>query len=409
MKTYTSRNTRKKSFMRTLAFWLSLAMIFAIPWEYMASIGGLGLRIPKMTGLLLASFWVITVIVTGEFRRPHVFHVAAFLFGLWNATSIFWSIDTEETANLALTYAQLVALVFILWDLYTSPEDLRAGLQVYVLGAYLSIVSTFINYLAGRTYSSGRTSATGFNPNNLGLTLALGIPVAWHLATSTTGKRFWRWVRWGNYLYIPAATLAILLSASRGSLVAAVPALVFTCGSLVRFKALVRVLILAALVSTLFALRPFIPGSAIQRLATTGVSVAQGDIGGRARIWQEGLAVFAERPILGVGSGAFRGAVESNRVAHNSFLSILTELGLVGFVLFAVILGIAAYQAVLQPRWDAIFWLAVLAVWALGLSVHTWEDRKPTWLFLGLVVVAAGLPVRGDPSLASRGSGHQDA
>ena len=52
---------------------------------------------------------------------------------------------------------------------------------------------------------------------------------------------------------------------------------------------------------------------------------------------------------------------------------------------------IAVYEAVHQPKWDSLFWLTVLLVWALGLSVHTWELRKITWLFLNFVIISAGM------------------
>jgi hypothetical protein len=39
-------------------------------------------------------------------------------------------------------------------------------------------------------------------------------------------------------------------------------------------------------------------------------------------------------------------------------------------------------------------WLTILLVWAIGAFSLTWEHRKPTWLFLSLVVVSADLSVR---------------
>jgi O-antigen ligase len=156
---------------------------------------------------------------------------------------------------------------------------------------------------------------------------------------------------------------------------------------------------LAALISALFALHPLVPQSSVQRLATTGSSIAEGDLGHRVYIWHEGLAVFAEHPFLGIGSDAFRTAVESNRLAHNVFLSVLVEVGIVGFVLFVIILAIAVYQAMHQPKWDARFWLTTLMVWTLGAFTLNWSWKKQTWLFLGLAVVGAGLPVRHDGSI----------
>jgi O-antigen ligase len=383
--------------MRRVTLWLSIALIFFIPCENVISIGSLG-TVGKATGLLVAAFWVLTVLATGRFRKPHLFHVALGLFLLWNAVSIFWSVDVDRTVERMVTYLQLACLVYLLWDLYTSPEALTAAMQAYVLGAYVAIGSTVADYLATVASDATRFAATGFNENDLGLTLALGIPVAWYLATSEYKSRIPRMLRIVNYAYIPAATLCIELTASRGSLVAALPAFLFVFASLTRLKPYLRVLLFAALVGSLFALQPYVPQASLQRLGTTGTSIATGDLTGREEIWREGLASFSEHPLTGIGSGAFRAITQSGKGAHNIFVSVLTEVGLIGLVLFAIMLAICVHQALRQPKWTSLLWLAVLLVWTLGVLVHGWEERKQTWLFLSLVVVSAGLWVRSDES-----------
>jgi O-antigen ligase len=389
----------EKSFMRTVAFWLSLIVIFMIAWEDMISIGDLGTRGTMIGGLFLAASWVAAVVITGRFRKPHPFHLMVYLFVLWNTVSAFWSFDIEGTVARTVTYFQLTALVWIIWDLYRTPADLRAGLQAYVLGSYVALGSAVANYFTGNTYTSSRISATGFNPNNLGLMLALGIPVAWHLAISENHSTRTRLLKLVNYAYVPAATLGILLGASRGALVSTLPAFFFVLGSLPRLKLLSRGLILVALITSLFAVQTLVPQASSQRLSTTGTSIAEGDLNTRTYIWRAGLAVFSAHPLLGVGSGAFRTAVGVGKVAHNVFVSVLVEVGIVGFALFAAILAITVVRAIRQPKWDSRFWLAVLLVWALGASVHTWEQKKPTWLFLSLAVASAGVSL---PSHVSR-------
>ena len=383
---------RKKSAMRTVAFWLSLTVIFMIPWEDMIHLGDLTLA--RVTGLLVAGFWILTVVVTGRFRKPHPFHLAIALFLLWNVVSVFWSVDIDRTVVRLQTYFQLAGLVLILWDLYASSAALKAGLQAYVLGAYVASGATIANYLGGRELFTGRYAATGFNANDLGLTVALGIPVAWHLAVSKDDSKIAQRLRLANYAYIPVAVLAILLTGSRGSLIAALPAIFLVVASLPRLRLLERVLILAALIGAPFALWSLVPIASIQRLATTGSSIAQLDLGGRVGVWLQGIAVFSEHPLIGIGSGAFRSAVESGKSSHSTFLTTLVEVGIIGFLLFAVVATISVYHAMRHPRWDARFWLTLLLMLAVGNSAHNWVDRKPTWLFLSLVVVSASLGVR---------------
>ena len=50
--------------MRQIAFWLSLALIFAIPWENSAKFEGLG-SLAKLIGVAVAGAWAAAVARTG--------------------------------------------------------------------------------------------------------------------------------------------------------------------------------------------------------------------------------------------------------------------------------------------------------------------------------------------------------
>jgi len=396
--------------MRNIAFLLSLVLVFSIPWEDIVTMGEIG-TLTRVIGMLAAAVWLGSALVAREFRKPHPFHVAIFLFIVWNIASFFWSVDIEATIERIKTYVQLAILAWMLWELYTTPKAQRAALQAYVFGAYVSIGSTVSNYLASGgafAYSGGRYAATGFNPNDLGLILALGIPVAWHLATSAGNGIKDHVLRLVNYAYIPGAFVAIQLTGSRGSLLAVVPALFFILLSLRRLRPALRLLILVLTVAVIFAVQPVIPPATLQRLGTTIDSIAEGDFGGRMIIWRATIDVFAEHTLVGVGSGALRAAVDT--VAHNVFLSVMAETGMIGFALFALLLSIAVYEALHQTKRHAWLWLTVLGVLAIGSVVHSWEYRKPTWLFLSLIVISANLfrpcdSVVEDPSLKSAVTG----
>jgi O-antigen ligase len=83
----------------------------------------------------------------------------------------------------------------------------------------------------------------------------------------------------------------------------------------------------------------YVPQTLMERLASTTAEVEGGRLGGRWKIWQAGLKAFAQKPIVGYGPSAFKRAIDpwllqKNQVAHNSFLSVLVESGLVGLVLY---------------------------------------------------------------------------
>ena len=119
-------------------------------------------------------------------------------------------------------------------------------------------------------------------------------------------------------------------------------------------------------------------------MGTIGTEVSQGDLNGRIEKWRLGLQVFADHPFLGSGSNSFPTVTGDNprHVAHNSFISVLTETGLIGFGLIMAIGILVLLNVWRHPFWERLFWLSLLAVLVIGISTLTWEHRKPTWLIL---------------------------
>src|SRR5690242_10222201 len=134
--------------MRTLAYWLSLLFIFTIPWEAVVEDPVLG-SATRLMGLALAGFWAATVVTTGRIRWPTPFHFIVFLLLIWNAVSIFWSANPDRTFEHLITWIQLTAMTFLLWDLFGTRKALLAGLQMYILGAYVVFANTVSNFAAG--------------------------------------------------------------------------------------------------------------------------------------------------------------------------------------------------------------------------------------------------------------------
>ena len=376
--------------MRNLARTLSLILIFTLPWEGVIRLPGLGTG-SKILGFVVLAFWIATVIFTGKLRKPHLLHVIFYLFVMWNAVSIFWSADPRDSSAHVLTWLQLLIFAFILWDLFTTRPAILAGLQAYILGAYVAIGGAFANYIAGNAFYTHyqRFSPGDTNPDGFGFLIALGIPVAWYLASSKNTTKFLKLV---NYLYVPLAFLGLALSGTRTALVASIVGNLFGLILLKRVRFWVKALVLLVLISAVLYLLPQIQSlRSFQRFGTIGTELASGDLNRRTLLWQEGLATFAEHPLLGVGSNMYRSVDSLDKVAHNSYISVLVELGLVGFVLFGAILVIVFSQAWVQPRWDSWFWLTVLLVWGIGSFTLTWEYRKTTWLFLSFVIASAAL------------------
>lgn len=379
--------------MRNGAYLVSLIFILIIPWEGVLQIPGLGTGTQTL-GFLLAIFWLVSVFFTNTFRKPQPFHFLVLLFVLWNAISIFWSADPNRSVEQAVTWTLLLGLTFIIWDLYITQANLVAGLQVYIFGTFVAIGSAIYNFLFGNPYYTNyqRFSAGGTNPDGFGFIIALGVPIAWYLATSKNTTRSSGLLKLVNYAYIPAALMGLALSGTRTAMIATIPGMIFGLISLARIRIGVRITILLFLSVVILMLLPVIqPLKSFERLGTTTDALAQGNLNERTIIWREGLETFVEHPIFGVGSNMFRSVNSLGKVAHNTFISVLVELGLIGLAMFVVILTITVIEAWSLPKWEKSFWFCLLLVWAIGASSLTWEYRKTTWLFFNMIIASAAL------------------
>jgi len=377
--------------MRRIAFALSLVFIFLVPWEGVA-------RFPigtaaRTLGLVAGAFWLATVIIQGRLRKLSVYHIMVVLFVIWNALSLFWSADPNRSMAHLRTWVQTLVLVFVLWDLYTTRESILTGLQAYILGAYVAVGTAVQNYLSGNAYYTNyqRFSPGDTNPDGFGFILALGIPLAWYLAASRRRDKVHPLLKFINYAYIPAAFLGLALSGTRTALVASLVGMAFGLISLTRLRIWARIAIFVILTGAIIYLWPQVETlESFQRLGTTSTELTEGDLNNRTNNWREGLEAFVEHPLLGVGTNMYRSVNSLGKVGHNSFISVLVELGLIGFFLFGIILAIVFTQAWSHPsKWDRSFWLTVFAVWTIGSSTLTWEHRKTTWLFLSFIVASA--------------------
>jgi O-antigen ligase len=379
--------------MRKLAYILSIFLIFTIPWEDAISIAGVS-SITRYVGIVTSIVWLVSALFRKQVRKPHVFHLFVLLFILWNVTSLIWTIALDESIELVKTYVQLFMFMYIIWDLYLTLNAVNKALQVFVLGCYILILTTVLNYMMGREislYSGGRYAGVG-NANDLALILTLGLPIAWHLATTRDNLDRYPVFRILNFAFIPAAVFAILLTGTRTALFGVIPAFAYIIGTIQRLKPIFRISSFVIFIAAMIWLEPLIPRSILERLGTTGASIMSGDLGGRVNLWLQSISIYYDHPYFGIGSGAISSIYGIGAMAHNTFLSVLAEVGIVGFIIFMCILVIAVLQAINQEKRYVLLWITILAVWGIGVFTLTWEYRKVTWLLLTLIVIGGNLP-----------------
>jgi hypothetical protein len=384
---------------------LLAAFAFGVPIDAMP-MPGLSSSAPLFGALLvLAVLW--NAVTRGQLRSPSRALLFITVYTGWATLTLVWARELEPAVERWSTFVQLLASVWLCWQLMEEERDVRAVMYGYLVGCLLVIASAWHSFVTGVTYveqnpayqgldlvDEGRYAALGFDPNDMGVTLAIGIPMAVFLALNAlegkNGKLRWLWLA-----YPPLALSGIALSGSRGSALTAGVACLFALWWVGRRSVVAAATAGATgVVGALFVVHA-IPET-WDRILTVRQQLAGGTMGERTPIWLSGLEVFLRHPILGVGVGEFPHEVVRylgyEIVAHNTFLSVTTEGGIVGALLFfgafvCVVLSVLRCD----ERWRGLV-VALVVTWMIGVSSLTWEARKTTWLVLLLCSAVAALP-----------------
>ena len=380
--------------MRVMTFRLVLLLTASLPLESVYAVPGSG-SISKLVGVLAAVAWAATVVTSGRMRAPHTLHVVALLFVLWNACSMLWTVNGPATQTRVLTYAQLFVLLLVVWHVVTTVAALREVLLAFLIGCWVAAAAMVIGYVVGGSAAEmhGRVTLGEFNPNDAGVILALGFPVACFLLAGPWPGRWQRAVQVLAATYLPLGAFAVLGTGSRAALVAVLPTVWYGGRLLWRTRPALAVATFAGLGVLTVAALPLLPTRAVQRLFETGDDLRQGNLNERQDVWAEGVRIIHDHPWTGIGSGAFRTAATGvNKVGHNFVLALMAEVGVVGLALFLLMMVVALGALRYASRSLRELWFTFVAAWTFAALLHNWEYRKLTWLMFGLMVACAALP-----------------
>jgi putative inorganic carbon (hco3(-)) transporter len=170
---------------------------------------------------------------------------------------------------------------------------------------------------AGRAVARIRGTGIFGDPNDLAMSLILVYPFLFTALLDPQG-------RWGKRLLALAAlatlSYAVYLTQSRGGFIGlAALGAAFVYRRFGRRTALVAAAILVALVLAA-------PGRVSE------ISSSEESAQGRIQAWSAGFEMLKSKPVLGVGTGEF--TAHHQRVAHNSFVHVFAETGLIGLFFF---------------------------------------------------------------------------
>ena len=377
--------------------------------DVLPHIGGSLFSFSKFVGFLLAISWLAKMSTTDDTRNDFLVDHPAFtailgLFVGFSALSLTWAENAGEGTTPLLRYVLNVILFLIVYTAVKSARDFKWVVGAYVIGCVLAAAYGFV--APPQTvayYDVSRVTGTLGDPNELAAVLVGGTVLAAAMVVALRGSPLLR------LAYAGAAALCaagIFLSLSRGGLVALGFALVTAIVVAGRWRiqaiGLAAVLALGAFIYFGFGASQ----DEISRVTSFGNGT------GRTDIWTVGWRMVQAHPVRGVGVGNYKtsaihyllrpGAlqrdefiVDTPKVAHNTYLQELAELGIVGLALFLAIIGFSLLCVlraahIFERLGDTVMELlsrAMLVALAGTLAADFFisdEFSKQLWLLLGL-------------------------
>jgi putative inorganic carbon (hco3(-)) transporter len=286
--------------------------------------------------------------------------VALLIFSALAFASVTWSMNPEVTRSTSLELLKLTAIYLTIINVITTGKRLAVLCGAVVIASIVTSIGVIDWYNTGVDLVEGyraRWVGVYADPNHMAMNLGLVVPIAVaFLARKESG-----WVL--RALCGTAAALAvvaIVLSHSRGGFIGLAVAMGVWA---IREKRRMQAIVLGAVL--VLGLAVFAPKSFWQRNETVTSFHEDASAMGRVYAWQVASRMSLDRPLLGVGVGAFRHAWPSYAppeathayVAHNVFLDVIGELGFLGLLCFLVFAGGATGGAFASSKDSQMGWL----------------------------------------------------
>jgi putative inorganic carbon (HCO3(-)) transporter len=389
-------------------------LCLAIPFGSLAEVRVAGLAVGPAEALLALAFaaWLARTVALREenwrwprLAAPLALFIGAALLSWLNAASL--TLAAKET----IKWLEFLALLFMVANGVDRAQSravvaslLLAGVAQAALGAVQFFTRSGPEFFAMGRFL--RAYGTFEQPNPFGGYMGLVAPLALALgleglnrrpsAATPVGAAVPGWLAYlaaGAFL---ATAAGLGMSGSRGAWLAFAAAFCAVIGmrsrrAAVAFTALLAVAALIVLLGGVSLLSPLIGPAIGQRLTSFVPLIGARDVPAieitdanyanveRLAFWQAALDMWRDRPWLGVGFGNYAAAYPRYALpkwraslghAHNYYLNVAAETGLLGLAAYLALWLAAFWQTARAARREGDPYVRALALGALGVLVH---------------------------------------
>jgi hypothetical protein len=346
---------------------------FLLPFDSISSLdpGATGTALTRYVGGLSALVLLMVGLATKRLSNPPRAALWWSLFVLWGVATLGWAANPEFAWQRLPTALSLLFLYLIATAFRITKKEMSAVIILAVLGGCAAAIIASRQFYGGAVFQETSRSSLMFgdretDPNQFAASLLMPLSLALGFLMLS---RSWI-VRGGAITAIATLSLALLLSMSRGGLVAAL-AVIFVY---VNRLGLSRRILVAVACLTIFLF--FMPHTFFVRLALPDRGA------GRFDIWLASLGLL---PRYGFTRGS-----------HSVYLGMLIEVGIIGltFLLLAfrsqfrearnrflvpylaACWGMVVMGLTLDIVWRKSFWFCWILL-AMAVRVRSYDEETP--------------------------------
>lgn len=369
------------------AAWMLAATAFSASWGMNTLIEGISL-------FRVLAFATLSILIYDALRKRRVVkpanvEISIVLLWIWCLMSLLWSLDSALSSVQIFSTSLLAFLIFIVTlRLSLFPRCWKFVGLFYVLGcvvASLAVVMSAVSFAAGGQ-GDDRATVGELNANYIAYAIATSIPMA--LTLFNYQPRRW-FVKLAVALYAPLAISAILLTGSRGALMAGGASVLLYFLLSIRQQFVPSVVSIALACAGLYFCFEYLPTSVSDRMAFFSDALSQSgdtvDLSGREYIWPLATQLFFENMFSGIGFGAFRAVNGDGISVHNVILTMAAETGLPGLILFSFTVTAVFLRVIFKSPNPEVRkgGLLLLVTWLPIAMTGVWEASAIAWMAFG--------------------------
>ena len=385
---------RSNSKLLTL-FLIYIALIIIRPWESISYI--LDFKIERYTGYVLIIYAILSnklrVISSPLNATVYLMLASHFILSLSSFDSTFALDQSIEYFKIIITY--IIALTAC-----ENEDDLVLFIKVFVVATMIYTAHSLLEFYNGRhVYRMGIVRLTGVgwtynDPNTFAASISLSFPfIIFLIKTSKSIK-----IKLIYCLYIVIGILCVFMTGSRSGLLSIILFALLFIFLWTKNHFFRNITVLCLLLITILTVLPDSYKTRIETIwnSDVGNESAHQSTKGRVLGFQAGWAMFKARPLTGIGVGSknfINYRVEYldgiKEQSHNLLGEILGEMGLVGIILFSMLvykiiitshnIRIQSSNFILQELSLSII-ITVIGLLFLGLGGHNYY--RPLWVWL---------------------------